>query len=184
LSSLYSIEGIQNNELIANGNENSQRAAELFFYLNRTCFNGLCRFNAEGKFNVPFGKHITINYKMDLSVYKSIYSKWEFSNKSFQEIQLNDNDFVFADPPYDVEFRRYSKDGFEWHEQEHLARWLSLHKGPVVLCNHATDRIIALYKSLGYRIFFLKERINIKANGDRTPANVIIATKNIDDTIG
>ncbi len=172
------------NRLISNGKDRSQRAAELFFYLNKTCFNGLCRFNADGKFNVPFGRHEIINYNLDFSVYQNIFAQWNFSNKSYKHLEFEKNDFIFADPPYDVEFRKYSKDGFEWEEQEYLAKLLSSHLGPVILCNHATDRIVALYKSLDYKLNYLQERIYIKANGDRTPANVVIATKNIDEPIG
>ena len=172
------------NQLISNGEDKSERAAELFFYLNKTCFNGLCRFNADGKFNVPFGKHENIKYNLDFSIYQKYFSQWDFSNESYKHLEFRKDDFIFADPPYDVEFRKYSKDGFEWEEQVHLAKLLSNHSGPVILCNHATDRIIALYKSLDYKLNYRQERIYIKANGDRTPANVIIATKNIDEPIG
>src|SRR5207245_7831264 len=42
------------NELLSNGGAESAEAAALFHYLNRTGFNGLCRFNQSGEFNVPF----------------------------------------------------------------------------------------------------------------------------------
>ncbi len=44
------------NDLVSTGCETSHEAASLFYYLNRTCFNGLCRFNRKGGFNVPFGR--------------------------------------------------------------------------------------------------------------------------------
>ena len=43
------------NELLASGDAGSRESAALFYYLNRTGFNGLCRFNRRGLFNVPFG---------------------------------------------------------------------------------------------------------------------------------
>lgn len=33
------------------------RRALLFLYLNRHCYNGLCRYNLSGEFNVPFGRY-------------------------------------------------------------------------------------------------------------------------------
>lgn len=36
------------NELIQDGELHSAESAQLFYYLNRTCFNGLCRFNQSG----------------------------------------------------------------------------------------------------------------------------------------
>ncbi|HBN96539.1 MAG TPA: adenine methyltransferase, partial [Firmicutes bacterium] len=43
----------QFNKLIKTQGAKSQAGAELFYYLNRTGYNGLCRFNRKGEFNVP-----------------------------------------------------------------------------------------------------------------------------------
>src|SRR5437762_2159044 len=100
------------NQLIRNQKSATAEAAQLFYYLNRTGFNGLCRFNRSGEFNVPFGRYATINYKRDFLPYKTVLANWEFSNTTFDRIALEPDDFVYADPPYDVEFTHYSKDGF------------------------------------------------------------------------
>lgn len=168
------------NNIIENGKENSKKAAELFYYLNRTCFNGLCRFNRQGKFNVPLGSKTSINRQADhLIKYKDILLNWEFRSDTYLNLQLKKNDFVFADPPYDVVFRNYSKDGFTWEDQVRLANWLSDHNVPIIVSNSATDRIITLYKERGFKLHFMKERLYMNSTGDRTPANVIIATKNV-----
>jgi len=41
------------NELLHKGTTTTREAASLFYYLNRTAYNGLCRFNSSGEFNVP-----------------------------------------------------------------------------------------------------------------------------------
>src|SRR5579862_4036333 len=55
----------QFNGLLAAGRHESAEAAGLFYYLNRTGFNGLCRFNGSGLFNVPFGRYARIKYRHD-----------------------------------------------------------------------------------------------------------------------
>ncbi len=168
------------NNLIEKGQENTKKAAELFYYLNRTCFNGLCRFNQQGKFNVPPGSKVKINQQVDFTQYMNVLSNWEFSSSTYLDLKLKNNDFIFADPPYDVVFRNYSKDGFTWKDQECLADWLSDHNGPIIVSNSATERIITLYKKRGYKLHYMKERLFMNSTGDRTPANVVIATRNVD----
>jgi len=167
------------NELIMAGHATSKEAAGLFYYLNRTGYNGLCRFNKNGGFNVPFGKCKKINYVKDFTAYKRVFADWEFTNGPFDAIPLESNDFVYADPPYDVEFTQYSKEGFGWEEQIRLACWLAKHKGPVVLSNQATDRIISLYEGLGFKLDFYQAPRMINCTGDRTPAKEVLATKGI-----
>jgi DNA adenine methylase len=72
------------NEQLRTGKASTKDAASLFYYLNRTGYNGLSRFNRSGEFNVPFGKHTTINYKQNFSAYKAVLANWEFANAPFE----------------------------------------------------------------------------------------------------
>lgn len=167
------------NALLANGGAETVEAASLFYYLNRTGYNGLCRFNQSGEFNVPFGRYKTINYRSDFLEFKTAFAEWEFTNSHFSDLRLDPEDFVYADPPYDVEFTQYSKGGFDWDEQVRTAEWLAKHEGPVVLSNQATARIVKLYKDLGYKLKYLDAPRRISCNGDRTPAREVLATRNL-----
>ena len=167
------------NRLVTGRGVRTRKAAELFYFLNRTGYNGLCRFNRRGEFNVPFGRYGRIVYRRDFLPYREALDGWQFSNKDFESIALRAGDFVYADPPYDVEFRQYSKDGFEWDEQERLAEWLAHHDGPVVLSNQATDRVLRLYRRLGYRLELLDAPRRISCTGDRSPAREVIAIRGL-----
>ena len=168
------------NELARGGRAGGEEAAALFYYLNRTCYNGLCRFNRSGEFNVPFGRYTRINYVRDFTSYRRVFRHWDFTVGDFERVQLEPNDFVYADPPYDVEFRQYSKEGFPWEDQVRLAKWLVEHVGPVVLSNQATARIRKLYADLGFKLRFFKAPRMISCKGDeRKPATEVMALRGI-----
>jgi len=167
------------NALLQTENANTKEAASLFYYLNRTGYNGLCRFNRSGEFNVPFGKYATINYRRDFSDYKSMLGDWKFSNTKFDRVKLRPDDFVYADPPYDVEFTQYSKGGFGWDDQVRTAEWLAKHRGPVILSNQATPRILKLYRALDYKLIKLNAPRRISCTGDRTAAKEVLALRNL-----
>jgi DNA adenine methylase len=167
------------NALVTGTGAGTARAAQLFYYLNRTGYNGLCRFNRRGEFNVPFGRYQRINYRRDFSDYRPVLARWCFETGDFEALALRRGDFVYADPPYDVPFRQYAAQGFPFAEQERLALWLSRHPGPVVLSNQATDRILALYHRLGFTVRTVDAPRAIACNGDRRPALEVIATRNL-----
>ena len=177
---VYYIHREEFNYLIENGKSQIKKAAELFYYLNRKGYNGLCRFNREGKFNVPFGRYSKINYTRNFLLYKDVFANWEFVSGDFEALTLAPDDFVYADPPYDVEFTQYSSEGFSWEDQVRLAEWLTEHPGPVVLSNQATQRILDLYRKLGFCITILDAPRMISCNGDRTPAKEVLATKGVE----
>jgi DNA adenine methylase len=165
------------NRLIGSGKFATAEAAQLFYYLNRTCYNGLCRFNRSGEFNVPFGRYKTINYASDFQRYVGLLTSWDFSNGDLESLPLEPDDFIYADPPYDVEFTTYSAGGFGWDDQVRTAEWLAKHSGPVVLSNQATPRIVKLYKRLGFELRYLAGPRRISCTGDRTAAREVLATK-------
>ncbi len=169
------------NELIRNKQESSSEAAVLFYYLNRTGFNGLCRFNASGYFNVPFGRYKSINYRLAYQFrdYVRALSPYTFTRGDFEALNVTAADFVYADPPYDTPFTQYSAGGFGWGDQERLARWLAAHTGPVVASNQATPRILRLYRSLGFEIAVVDAPRRISCDGNRDAAREMIARKNI-----
>jgi DNA adenine methylase len=165
------------NQLTRDSKFNTSEAAQIFYYLNRTGFNGLCRFNNSGEFNVPFGSYKTINYATDFSDYQSVLKTWEITVGDFECLKLKPDDFIYADPPYDVQFTKYSQDDFTWEDQKRLTQWLAKHPGKVVLSNQATDRIVDLYQNCGFTIDIVDAPRRISCNGDRRPAKEVIACK-------
>ena len=44
-----------------------------------------------------------------------------FTHGDIESIPLDDSDFVYADPPYDVPFTHYARGGFSWDDQVRAA---------------------------------------------------------------
>ena len=82
-----------------------------FLFLNRSCFNGMIRFNREGRFNVPYGhkpKRFTKAYITKIANQVRYIESclllydWEFVCQPFEKtIAKSDTDsFIYCDPPY------------------------------------------------------------------------------------
>ena len=167
------------NELIRQELFETAEAASLFYYLNRTGYNGLCRFNKQGFFNVPMGRYKRINYVTDFSPYMPAFKNWKFSSQDFAQTTIDERDFIYADPPYDGDFTDYSAGGFDWNDQQRLANWLAEQTVPTIISNLATPRIEAMYQQLGFTLQYLTAPRRIASNGNRMPAKELIAFNNI-----
>lgn len=156
-------------------------SAKAFYYLNRTCFNGLCRFNRKGQFNVGYGKYKNPKLDHDFSLYQKAFEDWRFFNKSWDRFDWYrdiENLFAYIDPPYDDGFTSYSG-SFTWDDQVKLATSLAELNCPVVASNKATDRIIDLYEGLGFDVEIVSAPRKISCKGDRSPVDEILATRNL-----
>jgi DNA adenine methylase len=170
------------NQLIADNNSQTRESAQLWYYLNRTCYNGMSRFSGGSngkveKYNVPFGRFTTINYANDFLHLKRTLKFWEFTSADFSVLELDAGDLIYADPPYHKTFTKYCKDAFTWDDQVRLVTYLAAHPGKVIASNMATDEILDLYGSYGFKIETIKAWRSISCDGDRTPAIEMFATK-------
>ena len=125
-------------------------SAKRFYYQRKTCFSGMLRYNKNGKFNIPFGRYKTINYKdLKNKDYELLLNKTEILNKDFNYIFENYNDennFMFLDPPYDSEFTDYGYCQFGKKEQEELATLFKDTKIKCLMIIGKTKFIEDLYK--------------------------------------
>ena len=160
------------------------RKSVLFLYLNKTCFNGLYRVNAEGKFNVPIGRYKKIVLDEDAIRAASRVMRANWGGKRFEPndttmriVQMDfvhtadfvdKDDFVYLDPPYDGEnsFRSYTGSGFDGKEQMRLARvfhQMSGYGAKVMLSTSDTPLIRELYKGLDFTV--VSARRSVAASG-------------------
>ena len=104
----------------------------LFFFLNRTCFNGLYRVNKKGAFNVPFGKYDNplicdpVTLRADSVLLRCV----EILNGDFEDTfrYAQGNTLFYFDPPYrplsdTSSFTDYSKESFNDDAQVRLKKF-------------------------------------------------------------
>lgn len=155
-----------------------RRRGALFLYLNRHCYNGLCRYNRSGKFNTPFGRYVRPYFPAaEMRSFCDAARRAEFVHAGFREsMQMaRRGDVVYCDPPYvplslTAYFTDYDAHGFGWPEQEQLAQMAQRLAGrgvQVVISNHDTDAIRRLYRAADARIKRFRVQRNISCNGAR-----------------
>lgn len=132
-----------------NATKDVRRKAALFVYLNRHCFNGLCRYNSKGGFNVPFGRYSKPGLPEKEMLYfheKAKHAVFEVANFITTMEKAKLGDVVYCDPPYvplsaTSSFTSYAKGGFGLQEQYALAdmaKTLQKRGIGVVISNHDT----------------------------------------------
>ncbi|NIH15835.1 adenine-specific DNA-methyltransferase [Serratia symbiotica] len=169
-----------------NASINAYRRALLFLYLNRYCYNGLCRYNLRGEFNVPFGR-----YKKPYFPEEELY--W-FSEKSRNATFICEHyrttmakairgTVVYCDPPYaplsaTANFTAYHTNNFSIIDQQDLARMahqLSIQSQvPVLISNHDTELTRDWYQQASLDVVKARRTISRNALG-RGKVNELLA---------
>ena len=147
----------------------------LFIYLNRHGYNGLCRYNQKGGFNVPFGKYKRPYFPRDeLIEFSKVAQKATFICGDFEDAfnQASKDDVVYCDPPYSpinrtANFTAYAGNKFTDDDQSRLVECALTAKErgvSTLISNHYTDFTKALY-SKADKISLLSVQRNISCKG-------------------
>jgi len=167
-----------------NKTRNKREKAALFLYLNRHGYNGLCRYNASGAFNTPFGKYKKPYFPdKEMRYFAQRAQRAELACLDFRETMtsLEPGDIVYCDPPYvplsaTAGFTEYSSGGFGSKEQKKLAGLAGELAGkgiPVLLSNHDTAFPRRIYSGARFTSFKVQRLISCRGDGRDKAAEIL-----------
>ncbi len=156
-----------------------------FLYMNRHGYNGLCRYNLKGGYNVPFGRYKKPYFpEKELWAFAEKAQKAKFTCQCYRETFKESmvGDVIYCDPPYaplspTASFTSYSGHGFKLNDQQDLATLAEQgaeRSIPVIISNHDLELTRELYKKASLEILQVKRTISQKA-GKRLKVNELLA---------
>ncbi|MGV3345215.1 adenine-specific DNA-methyltransferase [Enterobacteriaceae bacterium LUAb1] len=160
-----------------NQSRDPYQRALLFLYLNRHCYNGLCRYNLKGEFNVPFGRYTRPYFPVEeLHFFAEKAQKATFVCEAY-DVTLSKamtGTVVYCDPPYaplsaTANFTAYHTNSFSLHEQQHLAALARKLSGecqiPVLISNHDTLLTREWYQGARLHVVSVRRSISSRVQG-------------------
>ena len=168
-----------------NRTKDQRLKAALFLYINKHSYNGLCRYNSSGGFNVPFGKYKKVtfpeNYILNF-INKSKQATFIVQDFETTILSARPGDVIYCDPPYvplnaSNSTFRYVEKIFSIDQQKKLAQLAKKSSGngvPVLVSNHLTEFTKEIYKDADITEFSVRRSISCKG-GQREKASELLA---------
>lgn len=163
------------------------KAVANWYFVREYCYGSMFRFNAKGEFNIPYGgiAYNRKNFSKKLShifnpAVLQLFKQAKLFNLDFEEflsrIDLQAEDFIFVDPPYDSEFSEYDQNTFTKSDQKRLASFLIKTKARWMMVIKETQFIRDLYTQESIKIidFDKKYSYNVRGRNNRTTMHLII----------
>ena len=167
-------------------NESLQYRIANFCFIREYCYGSMFRYNKKGEFNIPYGgmTYNKKNFKAKIdNMYnenvKNIFKETDIFCDDFEnflnKIDLNNDDFMFLDPPYDTEFSDYEGNSFTKKDQKRLANVLNKTPAKFILIIKNTDFIYSLYENK-FNILSFDNRFtyNVRSRNNRDVKYLLI----------
>lgn len=155
--------------------------ALLYYYINKTAYSGMIRYNAKGEFNVPFGRYAHLNTKSVTLRHSQLLNRTEIYNGDYSEIfnMCAEDDFVFLDPPYDCTFSDYGndeyKDGFNEDSHRKLAQDFANLPCKALMVIGRTPLTESLYENNIVGEYAKKYAVNIRNRFKSAASHIVVA---------
>lgn len=152
----------------------------VYFFINKTAYSGMIRYNAKGEYNVPYGRYKNFNTKLLTQEHYELLKRTELYNMDYSQIfeMLSNDDFVFLDPPYDCTFSDYGnevyKDGFGEEEHRRLANDFRNLPCKALLVIGKTNLTMELYQDLIAEEYDKSYAVNIRNRFKSDAKHIII----------
>lgn len=155
--------------------------ALIYFFINKTAYSGMIRYNAKGEFNVPYGRYENLNTSLVTKAHSNLLANTEIYNHDYKEIfkMATENDFMFLDPPYDCIFSDYGnvehKDGFNERNHKELAESFKELKCKALMVIGRTPLTEKLYGDMIVDEYGKNYAVNIRNRFKSTASHILIS---------
>lgn len=155
-------------DMYNNRSEKKYLEETLYFFINKTAYSGMIRFNSNGEYNVPFGRYKTFNSKIITDEHNELLKHTEIYNKDYSEVfnMTKADDFIFLDPPYDCVFTDYGNivNNTDFSEDSHikLAQDFKNLSSKALMVIGKTELTESLYKSYIKKEYPKNYAVNIR----------------------
>ena len=155
--------------------------ALLYFFINKTAYSGMIRYNSKGEFNVPYGRYANLNTSLATKAHSQLLSHTEIYNLDYKDIfeMAEEDDFMFLDPPYDCVFSDYGntehKDGFNEKNHTELANAYKQLKCKALMVIGRTPLTEKLYGDLIVDEYGKSYAVNIRNRFKSEASHILIS---------
>ena len=153
----------------------------VYFFINKTAYSGMIRYNAQGDYNVPFGRYQNFNTQLVTQEHHVLLQRASLFTGDYSAVfdMTTENDFMFLDPPYDCIFNDYGNieaaNGFDEAEHRRLAADFRKLKCKAMMVIGKTPLTVELYGDLIKDEYFKSYAVNIR-NRFKSESKHIIVT--------
>jgi len=164
---------------------NKHYATAIFYFIREYCYSSMFRYNKVGGFNVPYGGSSYNKKYLDNKIYnlkdsalKCRFEKAQITYDDFEYFMENhsieQDDFIFLDPPYDSTFSTYAKNTFDFKDHERLANVCNRTKGKFMLVIKNTAFIYKQYQHFTIKSFDKKYTVSFQNRNEKRTEHLII----------
>lgn len=158
-----------------------------FYWIREYCYGSMFRYNKQGEFNIPYGgiSYNDKNFKRKIDKIFSedisnLFLNTSLYNSDFEDfikkIDVDENDFMFIDPPYDTEFSTYDNNSFDKQDQIRLRDYLAKTPAKFIMVIKNTEFIYNLYNSEQFQFLNFNKQYtyNVRSRNNRDANHLII----------
>lgn len=152
----------------------------LYFFINKTAYSGMIRYNNSGEYNVPFGRYPNLNTKLVTQRHSDLLQGADLFSLDYNHIfeMAQENDFIFLDPPYDCVFNDYGNidmmNGFDESEHRRLAADFRNLPCRALMIIGKTPLTMELYGNFVFDEYYKNYSVNIRNRFKNDKMHIVV----------